>query len=69
MSKTDTDLITEIDAFLRDVGISPSYFGKKACGNSELVERLRAGRPILNQTEKKVREFMAAERRKRREAA
>lgn len=54
-----TDLLTDIDAFLAQTGIGPSYFGKAACGNSELVERLRSGGRVWPETEAQVRAFMA----------
>jgi hypothetical protein len=68
MTRKEPDLITEIDAFLAETRIGPSYFGKKACGNSELVDRLRDGKPILTSTERKVRDFMKLERARRLEA-
>lgn len=56
-------VLEEIDAFLAETGMSASYFGKKATGNSELVSRLRAGRPIQSDTEQRVRAFIKAQRR------
>jgi hypothetical protein len=35
------DLLAEIETFLRSSGMGPSYFGKVAVGNSDLVKRLR----------------------------
>lgn len=58
-------LIEEIDAFLAETGMGASYFGKQATGNSEIVRRLREGRPILNETENKVRAFIKARRKSR----
>ena len=52
-------LVAEIDAFLTRTGMSASYFGKKAVGNSEVVSRLRAGRTITGVTEARLRTFMA----------
>lgn len=60
-----TSLIEEIDAFLTETGMGASYFGKQATGNSEIVKRLREGRPVLNETETKVRAFIKAKRRER----
>jgi len=54
-----TDLLSDIRSFLDETGMGPSYFGKVACGNSELVERLEGGRRIWPDTEEKVRAFMA----------
>lgn len=58
-------LLTDIEAFLADTGMGANYFGKQACGNSELVGRLRAGRQVLPRTIERVRAFMQAERRRR----
>lgn len=54
-------LISEIEAFLRESGMGPSYFGKKAVGNSELLPRLKNGGRVWPETENKVREFIAVE--------
>jgi hypothetical protein len=56
-------LVDEIDAFLGETGMSESYFGKRATGNSEVLARLRAGRTITVVTEEKLREFMASRRK------
>lgn len=58
------DLIQEIDAFLSETGMGVSYFGKLATGNSEVVARLKAGRPILTSTAENLRAFMAKRRAK-----
>lgn len=58
-------LLDEIDAFLAERGMGASYFGKIAAGNSEIVHRLRNGKRVWPETEKKVRDFIRAERRKR----
>ena len=59
------NLLSEIDAFLTETGMSPSYFGKRAANNGRLVERLRSGRRIWPDAETRVREFMSAERKRR----
>lgn len=53
------ELLTDIRAFLEQSGMGPSYFGKVACGNSELVDRLESGRRVWPETEEKVRTFIA----------
>lgn len=58
-------LLHEIEAFLSDTGMGPSYFGKQAVGNSEIVPRLRAGRRVWPETESRIRAFILAERRRR----
>lgn len=59
-------LLLDIEAFLTETGMGASYFGKRAVRNSELVDRLRAGRRVWPETERAVRDFMAAERALRR---
>lgn len=58
-----TQLLTEIDQFLSETGLSEGRFGLLAVRNGRLVERLRKGDPILNSTEARVREFLAEARR------
>jgi hypothetical protein len=53
-------LVDHIDAFLASSGLSSSYFGKAATGNSEVVARLKAGRTITGLTEQKLMDFMAS---------
>lgn len=65
MSNPNTPLLSEIESFLSETEMGPSYFGKVATGNSELVMRLRSGRRVWPDTEAKVRAFMTAERHRR----
>lgn len=37
-----------------------SYFGKAACGNSEVVGRLESGRTITLETAEKIKAFIAS---------
>jgi len=62
-------LLDEIEAFLSETGMGPSYFGKQAVGNSEIVARLRKGRRVWPETEEQLHSFMRSERQKRRSAA
>lgn len=57
-----TDLLTDIQGFLSETGMGPSYFGKAACGNSEVVERLENGGTVTLVTAEKIREFIANRR-------
>lgn len=57
------DLLTEIREFLAESGMGPTYFGKLATGNAELVRRLEAGRTVTLVTADRIRAFIA-ERRK-----
>jgi hypothetical protein len=53
------ELVGEIDTFIEKTGMAPSYLGKKAVGNSEIVTRLRAGGRCFPETESALRQFMA----------
>ena len=53
-----TDFLTEVNAYVAETGMSPSYFGRCACGNTELVERLSAGKTVTLKTVDSVRSFM-----------
>lgn len=64
----ETDLLSEIRAFLKETRMGKSYFGKAAVGNSELVGRLKSGGTVTLRTAQKVRSFMD-ERRQQTEAA
>lgn len=61
-------LLSEIDAYLAEAGISEHRFGILAAHNGRLVERLRNGGRVWPETEERVRAFIA-ERRKRDRAA
>lgn len=52
------DLLADIQTFIRETGMGPSYFGKASCGNSELVERLEKGGTVTLTTADRVRSFM-----------
>jgi hypothetical protein len=58
MDTERTLLLAEIERFLADTGMGPSYFGKLAVGNSEIVSRLRANRRVYPETVAKARSFM-----------
>lgn len=55
---------SEIERFLVETGMHPYRFGILAAKNGRLVERVRSGGRFLSDTEAKVREFMAAERKR-----
>lgn len=65
----ERDLLSDIKDFLSETGMKPSYFGKKACGNSELVARLEAGCTVTLATARKVRDFIRIRREAGRELA
>jgi hypothetical protein len=51
-------LLSEVERFLKLTGMSSSYLGKRAVGNSEIVKRLRNGGTCYSSTEQKLRAFM-----------
>lgn len=57
-------LVNEIQKFLTETGLSAYRFGILSANNGRLVERLEAGRPILNATEKRVRAFLRSGHKK-----
>lgn len=73
---TDT-LLADIEAFLAETRMGEYRFGLKAAKNGRLIERLRQGttpekgKPVWvrPETERQVRDFMAAERARRELAA
>lgn len=69
MTNIHSNLLSEIEAFLAETGMGPSYFGKQACGNSEIVARLKEGRRVWPETETRVRAFILSERRSNRSRA
>jgi hypothetical protein len=54
------DLLEKIERYTAESGMSESYFGKRAAGNSELVARLRAGGRVWPETEDRVLSFIAS---------
>jgi hypothetical protein len=62
MSNQTTSLRDEIRLFLEETGMSSSYFGKRAAGNSELVSRLEMGRTVTLPTAERIRRFIAERR-------
>lgn len=55
-------LLSEIETFLAETGMSEYRFGYRAVKNGRLVNRLRDGRRVWPETVDAVRGFMAAER-------
>lgn len=64
---TTGTLLSDIEEFLGKTGMGPSYFGKLAVGNSEIVARLRSGGRVWPETEVAIRDFM--DRRREEKAA
>lgn len=71
------NLLSDIEAFLAETGMGEYRFGLRAARNGRLVERLRSGttpekgKPVWvrPETERQIRDFMAAERARREMAA
>jgi hypothetical protein len=59
MAHDHADLLAELDAFLNRHGLADSTFGLRATGDSHLLARIRAGRPLRRSTILRVRRFMA----------
>lgn len=55
-------LLSEIDQFIGETGMSEYQFGISSVSNGRLVERLRAGRRIWPETEAKVLSFIRVRR-------
>lgn len=56
-------LLSDIEAFMTEFGMSEYKFGILAVHNGRLVERLRAGRRVWPETEAEIRGFMISHRR------
>jgi hypothetical protein len=77
MPPMSSNLLDEIEAFLRDTQMPAYTFGMLAAKNGRLVERLRAGRTpktgkpsrIWPETEMQVRAFIMSERQTKARAA
>jgi hypothetical protein len=54
----ETQLYDEIKDFLHRSGMGPSYFGVRACGNSNLVKRLASGKTVTLRTSVRIRTFI-----------
>lgn len=57
-------LLFDIDAFLRDVAMAETTFGRHAVNDGKFVGRLREGAGVTVATVDRVRAYMAAEREK-----
>ena len=55
----EQQLLTEIREFLKSSGMGPSYFGKRACGNSEIVSRLENGGTVTVRSLVRIRTFIS----------
>jgi len=67
-AEPNTNLLAEIASFCRDSGMAESTFGRRAVNDGKFVARLRFGGRVTTQTEARIREFIAQQRRGRRPA-
>ena len=61
MPTTTRALLTEIEAFLAEAGMSPTKFGLAAVNDGHLIKNLRGGASVTLKTADKVRAYMAQE--------
>lgn len=55
-----SELMQEINAFLKRTGMSPTSFGTESIGDRTLMISLRRGRDLKLRTVEKIRAFMQA---------
>jgi hypothetical protein len=55
----EQELLQEIREFLKSSGMGPSYFGKLACGNSEIIARLESGGTVTVRSLVRIRTFIS----------
>lgn len=63
MNDLTGDLRAEVQAFLQQTGMGPTYFGQLAASNTRLVERLESGGRVWPETEQRIRAFMVSHRK------
>jgi phosphopantothenoylcysteine decarboxylase/phosphopantothenate--cysteine ligase len=62
MPGTTRDLLSDIEAFLVEFGVSPTKFGLAAINDGHLVKNLRGGASVTLRTADKVRAYMVEQR-------
>lgn len=55
---TNEKLIARIDAFLAKTGMAPTTFGRNACGDVNLVARLKGGASVRTPTYDKIMKYI-----------
>ncbi|MBI3112900.1 MAG: hypothetical protein HYZ04_00115, partial [Rhodospirillales bacterium] len=55
-----SELLQEIQAFVRATGIAETTFGRLAANDGKLVARLRDGKGITTRTVEKIRAYLTA---------
>lgn len=58
-------LLSQIEAFCRDHGLSESQFGLLALNDKNLIPQLRNGRDLRTSTARRIQDWMAAQLRER----
>ena len=61
---TQSPLLQEIKAFLRDSGMAATTFGQRISGNSHLVSRLENGGTVTLPVAEKIEAFITQERKR-----
>jgi hypothetical protein len=59
MKKPESDLLADVEAFLKRTGMTPTRFGVLSTGERGLVKRLRRGRTVQLATAERLWRFMA----------
>ena len=55
----EQQLLTDIRAFMDAHKMAPAYFGKLACGNTQLLRRLESGKTVTLRTSVRIRTFIS----------
>jgi hypothetical protein len=63
MSQERQKLLERIDAFCQRNDVAETRFGRDAVGDPNLIARLRAGRPVLDTTVRKIEDHMRTYKR------
>lgn len=58
MDREPDELLTEIEAFLRETGAAPTIFGRDEMGDPCFIADIRAGRQLLRHTRERARAAM-----------
>lgn len=66
---SDADILNLIEGFCKRHDMPPTTFGRKAIGDANLIDNLRAGRELRRATEARVSNFMASYQPAQAEAA
>ena len=68
MPSTRDQLLREIKTFLRVAKMTPASFGGAAAGNNKVIAKLERGGTISIDTADRIRDYIAAERKRLRKS-